>query len=143
MRTTLRVLVRPRPVAGHDLDQAAALTQAALLGQPRREQQHPADEGQRQDQPDDHPGHAVGTELGGVADDLADPQAEVLVDDDDLAAGDEGAVDQQVGRRAGGPVELDHLAGVSESSSCTVMRVRPISTVTSMATCRSRSRLPP
>ena len=32
--------------------------------------------------------------------------------------------------------------GCSESSSCTVMRVRPISTVTSMATCRSRSRLP-
>ena len=32
--------------------------------------------------------------------------------------------------------------GCSESSSCTVMRVRPISTVTSMATCRRRSRLP-
>ena len=32
--------------------------------------------------------------------------------------------------------------GCSESSSWTVIRVRPISTVTSMATCRRRSRLP-
>ena len=48
----------------------------------------------------------------GVGHDLADPKAEVLVHDDDLTAGDERSVDQQVGRRAGGAVELDDLAGV-------------------------------
>src|SRR3954471_3204827 len=47
-----------------------------------------------------------------VGDDLADPQAEVLVDDDDLATGDERAVDQQVRRRARRAVELHDLAGV-------------------------------
>ena len=43
--------------------------------------------------------------------DLGDPQAEVLVDDDDLAAGDQPAVDQQVGRAAGGAVQLEDVAG--------------------------------
>jgi hypothetical protein len=46
-----------QPVAGDDLDDAVALSEPALLGQPRREPQHPADEGERQDQPDDHPRH--------------------------------------------------------------------------------------
>ena len=46
-----------------------------------------------------------------VVDDLGDPQAEVLVEDDDLAAGDQAAVDQQVGRAAGGAVQLEDGAG--------------------------------
>ncbi len=45
-------------------------------------------------------------------DDLGDPDAEVLVDHDHLAPGDQPAVDQQVGRAAGGPVQLDDGARV-------------------------------
>ena len=56
--------------------------------------------------------HAAAAPYSCVGHDLADPQPEVLVHDDDLAAGDQGAVDQQVGRGAGGAVELDDLAGV-------------------------------
>src|SRR3954464_3184670 len=47
----------------------------------------------------------------GAADDLCDPHAELVVDDDDLAAGDEGAVHQEVDGAAGHPVELDDRAG--------------------------------
>src|SRR3954468_2242130 len=41
------------------------------------------------------------------ADDLGDAYAELVVDDDDLAARDQRAVDQQVDGAAGHPVELD------------------------------------
>ena len=40
-------------------------------------------------------------------DHLGDAQGELLVDRDDLAAGDEAPVDEQVGRLAGEPVERD------------------------------------
>src|SRR3954467_5291934 len=56
--------------------------------------------------------HVMSEGLGRIRDDLADPQAEVLVDDHHLTAGDERAVDQQVGRGARRAVELDDLAGV-------------------------------
>src|SRR5687767_1331269 len=45
-----------------------------------------------------------------VADDFGDADAELLVDDDHLAAGDERAVDQDVDGSPGRPVELDDRA---------------------------------
>ena len=44
------------------------------------------------------------------ADDLGDAQAELLVDDDDLAAGDRAAVDQQVDGLVGQAVQRDDRA---------------------------------
>src|SRR3954453_19412140 len=45
-----------------------------------------------------------------LGDDVRDAQRVVLVDHDHLAAGDQPAVDQQVVRLAGGPVEFDNRA---------------------------------
>src|SRR3954463_11711030 len=42
------------------------------------------------------------------AHDLRDADAELLVDDDDLAAGDQCAVDEHVDRTPRGAIELDH-----------------------------------
>ena len=69
------------------------------------------DDGQREDQPDGELEHVVSSARCRVDGDLGDPQAEVLVDHDDLAAGDQAAVDQQVGGAAGGPVQLEDGAG--------------------------------
>ncbi len=49
---------------------------------------------------------------GGVTrDDLGDTQAELLIDDHHLAAGDWGAVDEQIHRFAGQPLQRDDRAG--------------------------------
>ena len=45
-------------------------------------------------------------------DQVGDPDAELAVDDDDLAAGDEAAVDQDVDGGVGGAVELQDGAGL-------------------------------
>ena len=58
------------------------------------------------------PGYsAAGSRRGAPRDDLGDPQAELLVDDHDLAARDRLAVDQQVDGLAGQPVQRDDRAG--------------------------------
>src|SRR4051812_6241625 len=49
--------------------------------------------------------------LVGGGDDLGDADTELVVDHHHLAAGDEGAVDQEVDRAAGDPVQLDDRAG--------------------------------
>jgi hypothetical protein len=46
-----------------------------------------------------------------AVDDLGDPYAELVVQDDDLAAGDQRAVDQHVDQSTGRPVHLDDAAG--------------------------------
>ena len=88
---------------------AAAPAEPLALTSRASSSSRPDDDGQGEDQPDDELDH--GQPAARVVDDLGDPEAEVLVDHDDLAAGDQPAVDQQVGRAAGGAVELEDGAG--------------------------------
>ena len=55
--------------------------------------------------------------VGIALDDLGDAQAELLVDDHHLAAGDGSAVDQQIHRFAGEPLERDDRAGAQLAAS--------------------------
>src|SRR4051812_32712835 len=129
-----------------DLDQTVALSETPLLRQPGGEQQHRGDEGQRQDQPDDHPGHAD------CCPSSAAVAASVTISlmrspkSSSTTTTSPRAISVPFTSRSAGALAARSSSttspGCSDSSSCTVMRVRPISTVTSMATFRRRSRLP-
>src|ERR671916_815656 len=130
---------------GDDLDEAVALAQAALLREPRGEPEDGGDEGQREHQPDDHPRH-------GWCPPISEAAASVMISlirrpkSSSTTTTSPRAISVPLTSRSAGALAARSSSttspGCSESSSPTVIRVRPISTVTSMATCRSSSRLP-
>ena len=77
-----------------------------------QQQEQSDDDRQGDDQPDSQLEHRGRPQsAAGVVDDLGDPEAEVLVDHDHLAPGDQPAVDEQVRGAPCGPVQLQHGTG--------------------------------
>src|SRR3546814_395863 len=98
---------------------APATTAGAALEETRSDaDQHEHDaegDGEAEEEGEDGDVHGWAAVLDGpvllVADDVGDADAELLVDHDDLAAGDEGAVHEHVDGAADRAIELDHRPG--------------------------------